>query len=339
MSISRRSLTRGSLTRRESHLVDTVAIQQAETIAAAFERADTEGDGIITFSELAQVFRQLGPWTDEDLRVVFEAADRLGDGVIDYEEFSEWLMAEWGDGGEQAAGAMANLPSENLNAPQGTGDEFHLFAIRHGKPEPWDRAKYPDETVRDPGLSADGKLQAQKLSAFLKKEVGSFHVLIVSPMARALDTAAPLAQVGPKYIQHAICHAQFCEHGSKPSDFHPVKIAAAQPQLFGSAATHKVDFVAFDSPADRHDVQSRANDCAEWLRKESKQWPSGAVIGIVSHQTFLDCLLQVFVLGDDSQWEYGWPKFKLEKSAFTEISVKDGKIKPVRQNHCDHLKA
>jgi len=64
------------------------------TIRDAFQRFDTDGDGVITMTELARVLRRLDPftWTNCKVNALLRAADTNNDGSIQYEEFVAWIM-------------------------------------------------------------------------------------------------------------------------------------------------------------------------------------------------------------------------------------------------------
>lgn len=65
---------------------------------------------------------------------------------------------------------------------------MELLVIRHGLPVRIDDAGGP----ADPELSAEGHEQARRLTAWLRTE--PIDAVYVSPMRRALETAAPLAE-------------------------------------------------------------------------------------------------------------------------------------------------
>ena len=64
---------------------------------------------------------------------------------------------------------------------------IELVFVRHAQPD-WE----PDgKAVDEPGLTALGRLQAERVAETLARE--SFDVLYTSTMRRALETAAPIA--------------------------------------------------------------------------------------------------------------------------------------------------
>ena len=66
---------------------------------------------------------------------------------------------------------------------------MELILIRHGLPE---RVETEDGTPADPPLSETGHEQARRMAEWLKDT--AIDVLYSSPMRRAVETAAPLAQ-------------------------------------------------------------------------------------------------------------------------------------------------
>merc|ERR1712113_36842 len=132
--------------------------------------------------------------------------------------------------------------------------------------------------------------------------------VVCSPMERCIRTALPLLGHGSGkranqiHMGRAVCHALICEHGNNPSDFSPDRIAEAFPTFFGQSAVHELSFLGFTHDAD---TIVRATATAEWLRDETqaRRWRS-PVVAIFSHQTFLDCLLQILVDGTAQVWKY-----------------------------------
>jgi len=60
---------------------------------AEFERFDTDGDGLLSTSEIRQVNKALGGHgvTDAEIAAFIDAADKDGDGRIGLEEFVDLL--------------------------------------------------------------------------------------------------------------------------------------------------------------------------------------------------------------------------------------------------------
>jgi len=69
-----------------------------------------------------------------------------------------------------------------------------IYLVRHGEA----MAKWGEDP--DPGLSKNGKRQAIDLAKFLKRRLPRDVLLISSPLQRAQETAAPLAEVLNKKI-------------------------------------------------------------------------------------------------------------------------------------------
>lgn len=68
---------------------------EAERIKEIFRAYDTDGDGLISHSELERVLLALDArqeWSKEELNDMFFNADKNGDDMLSYEEFVDWAM-------------------------------------------------------------------------------------------------------------------------------------------------------------------------------------------------------------------------------------------------------
>jgi len=315
--------------------------EEALAIREAFERADRDGEGILSVGELSNIFREIDQsWTEAELEALFDAADSNGVGFIRYREFADWLMQD--DEREEDDSQSTVDASGRKDVPKGNlrwGIESRLLCICHGKPEWWDRSRQPKGAARDPALCRDGEMQAQCLAQRLfNEEAAGLDVLICGPMRRVLGTAERLASGSRGLVKRAICHAQLCEHGNDPHDFDASSISATFPRLFGTEARHEVSFVGFGGGSNSSaSTPARVAGVANWLREESKGWREGAVIGIVGHQAIFDCLYHILANGDASRWDYSWPALKMEKAALSEIHLGADGAKIVRLNDISHL--
>lgn len=74
-------------------VVEHFDAEKTASIKEIFKNADRDGDGVITRSELQDLFRKLGEWTDAEFDELFRCADKNKDGVIQYNEFLDWLLS------------------------------------------------------------------------------------------------------------------------------------------------------------------------------------------------------------------------------------------------------
>ncbi|CAE8615022.1 unnamed protein product, partial [Polarella glacialis] len=200
--------------------------------------------------------------------------------------------------------------------------EGRLLFIRHAAAEAG--SSRVGLSVRDPGLSDKGQDQAKRLAEQLQLQESARGLEVVcSPMRRCLATAAPLAALssGPSQGRRAVCHALLCEHGNDPCDFAAASVAEYAPGLFGSGAGRQTEFVGFgvarSVTGPPWDTPSRAEAAVAWLMNDNAKHGSArtASVAVFSHQTFLDCVLNILLGGGTgSAWQYGTIKYKFQNT-------------------------
>jgi probable phosphoglycerate mutase len=121
-----------------------------------------------------------------------------------------------------------------------------LVLIRHGLPL---RVENPDGRPADPSLSDEGWSQARRLSEWLAGE--SFDALYARPLRRALETAAPLAEVQGRRVE---VEPGVVELDHLSSQYVPLEeIKAADPQAWQALVTGGL-YAEVDLPAFRRNV-------------------------------------------------------------------------------------
>lgn len=86
-----------------------------DKVRELFRKWDSDGNGVISEEELADVLRELCPhFSPEHIRALFQAADVNGDGSIDYEEFINFLAGK----------TSAKLSAEDLEALRALFNRF-----------------------------------------------------------------------------------------------------------------------------------------------------------------------------------------------------------------------
>mmetsp|Transcript_139729 Transcript_139729/g.260619 ORF Transcript_139729/g.260619 Transcript_139729/m.260619 type:complete len:277 (-) Transcript_139729:14-844(-) len=218
--------------------------------------------------------------------------------------------------------------------------EVRFLFIRHAQAQPGRERVGPEK--KDPRLSDTGEEQARKLAGRLQRDWGGGLEVVCSPMARCIRTALPLTQ-GRNIIagRRRVCHALLCEHGNDPKDFFSRNIADTYPELFGSTGfepAREVSFVGFDST--EVETRQRATSIAKWLCAECSRRPQWqeVPVAVFCHQTFLDCLMQIIVDGDASQWAYGSTRFSFQNTGITEVVVSPQGVNMCKNNDWLHLR-
>eukprot|EP00928_Gymnodinium_smaydae_P033586 TRINITY_DN24016_c0_g1_i1.p1 TRINITY_DN24016_c0_g1~~TRINITY_DN24016_c0_g1_i1.p1 ORF type:complete len:332 (+),score=77.83 TRINITY_DN24016_c0_g1_i1:53-997(+) len=267
-----------------------------------------------------------------------------------------------GGGGRRRPSEGAAAAAGSATRPRGTPAswprEATLLFVRHAQALASKERAGVD--VRNPRLSTLGEEQARRLAAHLRSRPGFQGLEIVcSPMRRCLFTAAPF--LDPSLVlppgapaaaarsacagRRTVCLATICEHGNAPSDFSAAAIAEEFPAFFGaSSGDHEVAFSGFagapgaaEGAAEVTETRARAEAAAAWLLRDCAERVWSCPVAVVSHQTFLDCLLQILLDGDASAWEYGCPKYRFQNTGVYEVAVGPRGARLVRQNDTQHL--
>tara|TARA_B110001452_G_C15097482_1_gene382699 strand:- start:63 stop:773 length:711 start_codon:yes stop_codon:yes gene_type:complete len=194
-----------------------------------------------------------------------------------------------------------------------------LIFIRHGKQIP--TSERTDANRNDPPLAETGRHQAferaQVLCASLK---GVAPVLVTSsPMLRALQTAAPIAEaLGATLAVHGGCY----EFGAAGAEFRGSGLAVLRS--FSATLSHvgprgEWDYSGASSRETDAEIRQRARHIVEWLRSEYVPSARGGVAILVAHATFLDLLVQLLVSGTDARWQYGDQRYKFGHAGAKEL--------------------
>lgn len=73
--------------------MDKFKTDQVKRVKEAFQVLDSDGDGMLSHSELKAVLQNLNQnWADKKLNDVILDIDKNGDGVISQEELLNWLI-------------------------------------------------------------------------------------------------------------------------------------------------------------------------------------------------------------------------------------------------------
>ncbi len=154
-----------------------------------------------------------------------------------------------------------------------------MILLRHGQSEfnAAFTATRRDPGIRDPGLTALGRQQAERAAAALATE--NVAHIIASPYTRALQTAAPLARLlGLPVRINPVVRERFafsCDIGSPRA-----RLAAAWPEL-DFAGIDEVWWPSVEEPADA--VIGRA----ALFRAEMAALPDWSRTVVVSHWGFI----------------------------------------------------
>mmetsp|Transcript_61759 Transcript_61759/g.112945 ORF Transcript_61759/g.112945 Transcript_61759/m.112945 type:complete len:146 (+) Transcript_61759:78-515(+) len=63
-----------------------------QAVMETFKAYDTDGSGFMSRTELEDVFRELGEWTEEEFEEIFNQVDINDDGKVHYQEFLKWCL-------------------------------------------------------------------------------------------------------------------------------------------------------------------------------------------------------------------------------------------------------
>ena len=228
------------------------------------------------------------------------------------------------------------------SSPQRATAGVRLLLVRHGAQE--SSARRPPDQKHDPPLSEAGHQQAEATAAAIAERLTSIGrycsraTVFSSPMRRALHTAWPIARALGVQL---VCCGDLHEFraGAEPQRT-AVAIAAdgsLQPpgvvvKRFGPSGAWVGQGVVETEAL----LRERAAAVAQWLEAElsaelsaeaerrSGGVKSGALIIVVSHQTFLDCLAQTLLDQTADGFVYGAPKYEIAKAGVLSIACLPG---------------
>lgn len=199
---------------------------------------------------------------------------------------------------------------------------MELYLIRHGQSQNNANA-HLNTRVHDPALTTLGHEQAQRIAAYLADgrnrdpfvdhttgysrhdEAATFGIthVYVSPMRRALQTAAPIAAalgVQPEVWVNIHEHGgMYLEQDGAVTGFPGMTRSEIAAEFPGYAITDMVTETGWYDPARGHEsfagAYGRALEVALALKKRAHDaGHSGERLALVSHGTFLDALLKAF---------------------------------------------
>mmetsp|Transcript_119435 Transcript_119435/g.337959 ORF Transcript_119435/g.337959 Transcript_119435/m.337959 type:complete len:353 (-) Transcript_119435:71-1129(-) len=215
-----------------------------------------------------------------------------------------------------------------------------LVVVRHARSENKDRGD--SEASPDPGLTEHGHAQAEALGSRLADELGgaSGVVVVSSPAKRCLLTIKPALGLLRLPRGSCICHGAGYEFRGAGLDFPGTSfrdISREFPDFAPAGFGHAGGWdYRGDSPKETEDeARERALHFLDWLTQDAVasarsklcKAPEGArkelaTLVLVTHQTFMDLLVQVLVRGTAALWEYGVPQYRLQNAGITEIYLK-----------------
>lgn len=240
---------------------------------------------------------------------------------------------------------------------------MQLYLIRHGQSE--NNANFEDlhNRVEDPQLTAVGKKQAQHLADFLataqnreklvqlpaddperkSRFTFGFTHIYVSAMHRALQTALPIsAAVNIKPEIWIDIH----EHGgiwmleadeirtSRPG-MKRSQIEAEFPDYLIPDTITESGWWWHEGEEDIYQCYARASKVAETLRRRATTMDSAHdVVALVTHGTFLDCLLKAFT---ERLPTYDYYNFHYNTGVTRLDILHDGKVLIRYTNRVEHL--
>ena len=218
-----------------------------------------------------------------------------------------------------AAAALDDVrePAEAALAPIPEAAFAVLLFARHAKQQSGAHRRPDDE--RAPPLSELGEAQASALAARLASVLPSGTPVWSSPMWRARSTARPLARALEVPLR---IHGGIFEYKSTAGR------SAAELQLAEPGETlidprHGWAFAAGEASDADAGVRARAAAAEKWIEQDLLDGlsPRSVAAVVVSHQTFLDLLLQRLLLRDERGWRYGSPRYKLAHAGLLAVAV------------------
>ena len=154
-----------------------------------------------------------------------------------------------------------------------------------------------------------------------------------SPMWRARSTARPLARAleVPLRIHGGIF--EYKSTAGRPAAelqrAEESEDVVIDPRHFGDDGAWALAAVE-TSDADAG-ARARAAAAEHWIETDLLEAASrGVAAVIVSHQTFLDLLLQRLLLRDERGWRYGSPRYKLAHAGLLAVAVARGDADPAQ---------
>ncbi|MGI9604564.1 MAG: histidine phosphatase family protein [Acidimicrobiales bacterium] len=157
---------------------------------------------------------------------------------------------------------------------------MELILIRHGRPERIDH----DPSGADPALTELGHLQAKAMAEYLQRE--SIDSLYVSPQLRALETAAPLADMTglEPIVVDGVAEFDLGHTSYVPGEEAPPISAAALQQLL-------------DTVTGPH-FSERVIGSLEWIIEQN----AGSTAAVVCHGGVISRYLSEILITDPSTY-------------------------------------
>ncbi|ALE74016.1 phosphoglycerate mutase [Pseudonocardia sp. EC080610-09] len=194
---------------------------------------------------------------------------------------------------------------------------MQLVLVRHALPE---RVEHADGSHADPGLTADGHAQAERLVRALAGErVDALHT---STMRRAVQTAAPLAT---ERGLEPVTHADLREYDAERSEYVPIgQMAQADP-----AAWERMRAGYLPEHVDAAAFTERVHRCVEGIVAAH---PGRSTAVVVAHAGVLNAYLAA-ILGVDRTLP-----FPLDYTGVSRVvCARDGMRKPWTVNEIAHV--
>lgn len=205
-----------------------------------------------------------------------------------------------------------------------------LIFIRHGKQIP--TSERTAANCNDPPLAEAGRNQALERAQVLRAALKGVEPVLVtsSPMLRALQTAAPIAEaLGATLAVHGGCY----EFGAAGTDFRGSGIEVLRsfsPTLSHVGPRGEWEYSGESSKETDSEIRQRARHVVEWLRREYVPSACGGAAILVAHATFLDLLVQLLVSGTDARWQYGNQRYKFGHAGALELAARGAVFEVVR---------